>query len=101
MANRHGDFIWCEPLTSDSAAAERFYGAVPGRGDPATHCGHSHPLLRLHAEGLADSYLDSCCRAGRLRREAVLAWLPCVTAARLAEDAPAESGRLSAFVGAL
>lgn len=30
MANRHGDFIWYELLTSDPAAAERFYGAVLG-----------------------------------------------------------------------
>jgi predicted enzyme related to lactoylglutathione lyase len=30
VANRHGDFIWYELLTSDPAAAERFYGAVLG-----------------------------------------------------------------------
>ena len=30
MANRHGDFVWYELLTSDPAAAERFYGAVLG-----------------------------------------------------------------------
>lgn len=30
MANRHGDFIWYELMTSDPAAAERFYGAVLG-----------------------------------------------------------------------
>ena len=30
MANRHGDFIWYELLTSDTGAAERFYGAVLG-----------------------------------------------------------------------
>ena len=30
MANRHGDFIWYELLTSDPAAAEQFYGAVLG-----------------------------------------------------------------------
>ena len=30
MANRHGDFIWYELLTSDTGAAERFYAAVLG-----------------------------------------------------------------------
>lgn len=30
MANKHGDFIWYELLTSDADAAERFYGAVLG-----------------------------------------------------------------------
>lgn len=28
MANKHGDFIWYELLTSDAAAAQAFYGAV-------------------------------------------------------------------------
>jgi uncharacterized protein len=30
VANRHGDFVWYELLTSDPRAAERFYGAVLG-----------------------------------------------------------------------
>jgi predicted enzyme related to lactoylglutathione lyase len=30
VTNRHGDFIWYELLTSDPAAAERFYGTVLG-----------------------------------------------------------------------
>ena len=30
MANKHGDFVWYELMTSDPAAAERFYGAVLG-----------------------------------------------------------------------
>lgn len=30
MANKHGDFIWYELMTSDTAAAERFYGAILG-----------------------------------------------------------------------
>jgi predicted enzyme related to lactoylglutathione lyase len=30
MATRHGDFLWYELMTSDTAAAERFYGAVLG-----------------------------------------------------------------------
>ena len=30
MANRHGDFIWYELLTSDTGAAERFYAAILG-----------------------------------------------------------------------
>jgi predicted enzyme related to lactoylglutathione lyase len=36
MATRHGDFLWYELMTSDTAAAERFYGAVLGwRARPA------------------------------------------------------------------
>jgi uncharacterized protein len=30
VANKHGDFVWYELMTSDPAAAERFYGAVLG-----------------------------------------------------------------------
>src|SRR3990167_2145518 len=30
MANKHGDFIWYELLTSDADAAQRFYGDVLG-----------------------------------------------------------------------
>ncbi len=30
MANRHGDFIWYELLTTDTTAASRFYGAILG-----------------------------------------------------------------------
>jgi predicted enzyme related to lactoylglutathione lyase len=33
MANRHGDFVWYELLTSDAEAAARFYGAVIGWQD--------------------------------------------------------------------
>jgi aminoglycoside phosphotransferase (APT) family kinase protein len=70
------------------------------RGDPAADYCRSHLLLRLHAEELAEPYLDACCRAGRLQRRAILAWLPYVAAARLAEDVPAELGRLSTLARA-
>jgi len=64
------------------------------RGDPAAdHC-RSHLLLQLYAEDLAEPYLETCCRAAHLRPDAVLAWLPYVAAARLAEEIPGELGRL-------
>jgi predicted enzyme related to lactoylglutathione lyase len=35
MTNRHGSFIWYELMTSDAAAAERFYGDIIGwRAEP-------------------------------------------------------------------
>ena len=53
MANKHGDFIWYELMTSDLAAAERFYGAVLGwRTRPAAE---GSPLdYRIFGTGAAD-----------------------------------------------
>ena len=60
------------------------------RGDPAADLCRSYLLLALHANDLAAPYLDAYCRLGDISREAALAWLPYVAAARLAEEVPGE-----------
>ena len=64
------------------------------RGDPAADVCRSYLLLKLHAEEIADPYLDACCRINDTRREKILDWLPYVAAARLAEDVPDDFDRL-------
>jgi len=52
VANKHGDFVWYELLTSDPAAAEGFYGAVFGwRARPA---GGAPVEYRIFGTGEAD-----------------------------------------------
>jgi hypothetical protein len=68
------------------------------RGDPAADVCRSYLLLRLHAEDWANPYIDAYCRIGGLAREAIIAWLPYIAAARLAENAPGEGDRLLAIV---
>jgi len=60
------------------------------RGDPAADLCRSYVLLALHAKELAAPYLDAYCRLGDISREAALAWLPYVAAAKLAENVPGE-----------
>ena len=69
------------------------------RGDRAADCCRSHLLLRLHADDLAGAYLDACCRVGGLSPQAVLAWLPYLAGARLAEEIPGELALLSDLAG--
>jgi predicted enzyme related to lactoylglutathione lyase len=48
MANRHGDFIWYELLTSDTDAAAVFYGAVIGwRARPAQGSPRDYRIFRV------------------------------------------------------
>ncbi|SCY88355.1 VOC family protein [Microvirga guangxiensis] len=52
MTNRHGDFIWYELLTTDTAAASRFYGAVLGwQARPA---GEATQDYSIFGTGIAD-----------------------------------------------
>jgi aminoglycoside phosphotransferase (APT) family kinase protein len=60
------------------------------RGQPSADLCRSYVLLALHAADLAVPYLDSYCRFGGISREAALAWLPYVAAAKLAEEVPGE-----------
>jgi hypothetical protein len=60
------------------------------RGDPAADLCRSYVLLALHAADLAGPYLDAYCRHGGVSREAALAWLPYVAAAKLAEEVAGE-----------
>lgn len=54
MANRQGDFIWYELLTSDAQAAQRFYGKVLGwtfvdSGQPSV----DYRIVQANGEGVA------------------------------------------------
>jgi Ser/Thr protein kinase RdoA (MazF antagonist) len=68
------------------------------RGDPAADVCRSYLLLKLHAEGIADPYLDTYCRINNEAPQNFLDWLPYVAAARLAEDVPGERDRLLEFL---
>jgi hypothetical protein len=68
------------------------------RGEPAADVCRSYLLLRLHAEPWAEPYVAAYCRAGSMRREAIIAWLPYIAAARLAENVQGEAPRLLAMV---
>jgi hypothetical protein len=57
--------------------------------------------MKLHAGEIATPYLEAYCRIGGLARETVLAWLPYVAAAKLAEQAPGERDGLLDIVAAL
>jgi hypothetical protein len=64
------------------------------RGAPAADACRSYLLLRLHAADLAEPYLDAYGRAGGMPRAPILAWLPYLAAARLAEGVAGETERL-------
>ena len=78
------------------------------RGDPAADVCRSYLLLKLHAEEIAEPYLEAYCRiAGapetgrpfnKVTRQAILDWLPYVAAARLAENVPDDFARLLKIV---
>src|SRR5262249_34395426 len=57
-------------------------------GDPAADVCRSYLLLKLHAEDIADPYIDVYCNITNTPRASILDWLPFVAAARLAEDVP-------------
>jgi aminoglycoside phosphotransferase (APT) family kinase protein len=67
-------------------------------GDPAADVCRSYVLMRLHAEPLAEPYLDAYCRAGERSRATIIAWLPYIAAARLTENVLGEADRLLAMV---
>jgi hypothetical protein len=68
------------------------------RGAPAADASRSHLILKLHAEDLAEPYLDAYCRVSGVSRQAILGWLSYVAAARLAEDVAGETYRLLQLV---
>jgi hypothetical protein len=70
------------------------------RGDPAADACRSYLIMQLHAEDLAAPYLDAYCRIAGVPRPTILAWLPYVAAARLAEDVAGEADRLLRMVAA-
>jgi len=64
------------------------------RGDPAADVCRSYLLLKLHAEDIAEPYLDAYCHIANVLQGKILDWLPHVAAARLAEVAPDDLDRL-------
>jgi Ser/Thr protein kinase RdoA (MazF antagonist) len=68
------------------------------RGDPAADVCRSYLLMKLHAEDVAEPYLDAYCRVGNLAREAIFGWLPYLATARLVENIPGEADRLLAML---
>jgi Ser/Thr protein kinase RdoA (MazF antagonist) len=89
----HGDF---HPVNVLGEAPQPIVIDWPDacRGDPAADVCRSYLLLKLHIEEIADPYLDAYCRINDMPCEKILAWLPYVAAARLAEDVPDELDRL-------
>ena len=67
-------------------------------GDPAADVCRSFLLLRLHAQDIAEPYLDAYCNITNMPRATILDWLPYVAAARLAEDVPDDWARLLEIV---
>lgn len=63
-------------------------------GPPAADVCRSYLLLAHGAPELAEPYLERYLAAGGIARTEVMAWLPVVAAARLAEGVPAEDERL-------
>ena len=59
-------------------------------GDPAADVCRSYLILKLHADEVAELYIDVYCQVARVRRQTILDWLLYVAAARLAEDVPGE-----------
>jgi hypothetical protein len=93
----HGDF---HPMNVLGDAAQPVVIDWPDacRGEPAADVCRSWLLLRLHAEDLAEPYLDAYCRLSGVPRQSVLGWLPYVAAARLAEDVAGEADELLSIV---
>jgi hypothetical protein len=69
-------------------------------GDPAADVCRSYLLLKLHAEDIAEPYLDAYCGTSNMPRTRILDWLAYVAAARLAEDVPDDFERLIEIVRA-
>lgn len=63
-------------------------------GPPEADIARTWLLVRLHMPEAAELYLDAIVRQGGPDHAAILAWLPLVAAARLAENVVDESGRL-------
>ena len=78
------------------------------RGDPAADVCRSYLLLKLHAEEIAEPYLEAYCRINdapergrpinKVTCQEILDWLPFVAAARLVENVPEDFDRLLKIV---
>lgn len=68
-------------------------------GDPAADVCRSYVLMRPVAPDLAMAYVETYAAAAGESRDRILAWLPFVAAARLAEGVPDEAETLMAMAG--
>jgi Ser/Thr protein kinase RdoA (MazF antagonist) len=89
----HGDF---HPINVLGEASQPILIDWPDacRGDPAADVCRSYLLSRLHAQDIAEPYIDAYGPMVNVQKGKILDWLPHVAAARLAEDAPDDLERL-------
>jgi aminoglycoside phosphotransferase (APT) family kinase protein len=96
----HGDF---HPMNVLGDSSQPIVIDWPNacHGDPAGDVCRSYLMLKLHADEVAEPYLDAYCRVAGVPRSAILDWLVYVAAARLAEEVPGEQHLLLEFVRSL
>jgi hypothetical protein len=95
----HGDFHPINVLGQNSLPMVIDWPDACG-GDPAADVCRSYLLLKLHAEDIAEPYLDAYCGINNTLRAKILDWLPYIAAARLVEDVPDDWERLLKIVRA-
>jgi aminoglycoside phosphotransferase (APT) family kinase protein len=92
----HGDFHPYNVLGSiDAPVAVDWLDATSG--PPEADLCRSWLLLQARSKELADQYLDDYLSGSSLTRDSVLAWLPVLAGARLAENVPDETAALAAM----
>ena len=93
----HGDFHPFNVMgTKDAPVVIDWLDAT--QGVPEADACRSYLLLLHNVPDVAATYLDVYARLSERAREAILAWLPVMAAARLVEDVPSEYERLAALV---
>ena len=93
----HGDFHPFNILeTSGKVSIVDWLDAA--RGEPAADVCRSYVLMRSFDTTWASTYVDAYATESGVSRDAILAWLPIVAGARMAEDVPAEADTLMAMV---
>jgi hypothetical protein len=94
----HGDFHpWNVLGAPEDAIVVDWLDAA--RGAPAADASRSYLLMLLTAPALAVPYLDHYRSASGISEEDVLAWLPVLAGARLAEGVDGEAVQLRALIG--
>jgi aminoglycoside phosphotransferase (APT) family kinase protein len=96
----HGDF---HPMNVLGDASQPVVIDWPNAccGDPAGDLCRSFLILKLHADEVAEPYLDAYSRVAGVPRRTILDWLAYIAAARLAEDVPGGQHRLLELVRSL
>ena len=57
-------------------------------GDPAADVCRSYLILKLHADEIAEPYLDAYCQVARVRRQIILDWLPYIRSSQTSRRRP-------------